>query len=65
MMLEAELIKMSSRLKDSEILQKSNFVIKQRQTDFQSENNIMSREIELLRMKNKSLNAQLQKYLDV
>lgn len=50
---------MASKMKDMEIVSHIQTDLKQKHQDRSEENRLMVKEIELLRMKNKSLNAQL------
>lgn len=57
--LEATIVKMASKMKDMEIVNHMQVDLKHKHHDRTEENRMMNKEIELLRMKNKSLNEQL------
>jgi len=57
--LEAQIVKMASKIKDMEIVNQMQADLKHKHHDRTEENRMMNKEIELLRLKNKSLNEQL------
>jgi len=59
--LEAQVVKMASKIKDMEITNHIQVDLKHKHHDRTEENRMMNKEIELLRMKNKSLNEQISK----